>query len=292
MDLLTEINKLVRLKMQFKGFKSQMIQTSAGRQHVYDIKGKGDLPTLFVLHGIGATSTSFEKVLYIFQRFFKRIIVPEAAGHGFSDNPLMFHAEFIYDGMVEAINTLIGDEKAILFGNSMGGAIAMKYALDHPEKVLALSLNSPGGAYMTPENWNKFMDRFRVKNHFDAIKFMNNITAEPNILTSLLVSEHILASGVGSDHLQELVNNVPHDYLFKPGDLDALTMPLQFIWGKKDRIMIKEQLDFFKENLPSHSIIEEPDEFGHCPYLDHPVQLAARVIDFCEKVNHELTVNN
>lgn len=287
MDLLTEINKLVRLKMQLKGFKSQMIQTSASRQHVYDIKGKGDLPTLFVLHGIGATSTSFEKVLYIFQRFFKRIIVPEAPGHGFSENPLLFNADIVYDGMVEAINSLIGNEKAILFGNSMGGAIAIKYALDNPEKVMALSLNSPGGAYMTPENWKKFMERFKVKNHLDAIKFMNNITAEPNILTSVLVSEHILASGVGSNYLQELVDNVPHDYLFTPEELDKLKMPIQLIWGKKDRIMIKEQLEFFKENLPSHTIIDEPSEFGHCPYIDHPVQLAARVIDFCEKINNK-----
>jgi pimeloyl-ACP methyl ester carboxylesterase len=287
MDVLTELNKIVRFKMKLKGFKSKMVDTHVSRQHVYDIPGKGKLPTLVVLHGIGANSTSFEKVLNIFQRFFKRIVVPEAPGHGFSENPLMIDADIVYDGLVAVINKVV-KEDFIIFGNSMGGGLAIKYAIDFPERVKALSLSSPAGAYMQPEDWTKFLDRFRVKNHLDAIKFMNNITAEPNLLTSVLLAEHILVNGVGSRHIQDLVDTVPHDYLFTPEQLEELKMPIQFIWGKKDRIMIKEQLDFFKEHLPKHSLIDEPDEFGHCPYLDHPVQLAARVIDFCEKINNDL----
>lgn len=287
MDALTEINKLIRLKMKLKGFKSTMVDTAVSRQHVYEIPGKGPLPLLVVLHGIGGTSTSFERILYIFQRFFKKIIVPEAPGHGFSENPLMLNADILYDGITDVLNKYIKDEKAILFGNSMGGAIAARYAIDNPHKVKALSLSSPGGAYMTPERWDRFLDRFRVKNHFEAIKFMNNITAEPNLLASILISDHILMSGVGSRYIQDLVNNVPHDYLFTPERLSRLHMPIQLIWGKKDRIMLEEHLEFFREHLPAHAVIEEPEEFGHCPYLDHPVQLAARVIDFCEKIQKE-----
>ena len=46
MDVLTEINKIVRLKMKLKGFKSIMVDTAVSRQHVYDIKGKGKLPKI------------------------------------------------------------------------------------------------------------------------------------------------------------------------------------------------------------------------------------------------------
>lgn len=284
MDVLNELNKLIRIKMQLKGFKSKMVTTGFARQHVYDIPGKGDLPTLVVLHGIGANSTSFEKVLYIFQRFFKRIIVPEAPAHGFSENPLMINSEIVYKGAVTIINEMLEkDEKAIIFGNSMGGGIALKYAIEHPERVRALSLNSPGGAYMTPDGWYTFMNRFRVKNRIDAINFMKNITAEPSLIISVLASEHVLASGVGSHNIQELVNNVPHEYLFTPESLENLEMPIQLIWGKKDRILLEEHREFFKKYLPAHTLIDEPEEFGHCPYLDHPVQLAARVIDFAEK---------
>ncbi len=284
MDAITELNKIIRLRMKLKGFKSKMVDTNLSRQHVYDIPGKGNLPTLFVLHGIGATSTSFEKVLYIFQRFFKRIIVPDAPGHGFSENPLMINSEIVYEGISSVINSMI-DEKAIFFGNSMGGGMAIKYALDYPENVLALSLNSPGGAYMDNDEWNKFLDRFRVKNTLEAIQFMGNITAKPDFLTSLIVSDHILKSGVGSRNIQELVNNVPQDYLFTKDKLQELKMPIQLIWGKKDRIMIEEQRQFFKKNLPSQTIIDEPEEFGHCPYLDHPRQLASRVIEFSQNLS-------
>lgn len=48
------------------------------------------------------------------------------------------------DVMTEALDALL-PEPAIVCGNSLGGAVALHYALARPEKVLGLVLLSPAG---------------------------------------------------------------------------------------------------------------------------------------------------
>src|SRR5690606_21502562 len=49
------------------------------------------------------------------------------------------------DATLDLINHL-GLEKANLVGNSMGGGIALRVALDHPERVDKMILMGPGGS--------------------------------------------------------------------------------------------------------------------------------------------------
>lgn len=283
MNIVALLEQAARLRMKSLGIKSRMVQTPVARQHLYDIPGKGNLPPIVILHGIGGGSTSFEKVIYILRRFSRRILVPEAPAHGFSEEPSgPVSAELIYQGVTSLINSEL-TEPAIIFGNSMGGAVALRYAMEYPENVLGLVLSSPGGAQMEQEDLQKFLDTFRVKDFVDGVNFMNDLIHKPSF-TSLLAANHVLST-LNRPVIQQLLDDITVDFLFTPEDLKKITMPVSLIWGKSDKIMLPGHLDFFKKYLPVHAIIEEPDDFGHCPFIDRPVQLAARIIDFTEKVN-------
>jgi pimeloyl-ACP methyl ester carboxylesterase len=283
MNIIAVLEKMAQLRMKKLGVQSRMIRTPVGRQHLFDIPGKGNLPPIVILHGIGGGATPFEKLITILQRFSRRILVPEAPAHGFSEDPLFpVSGEVIYSGIASIINSEL-DEPAIIFGNSMGGAIALKYAIEYPSHVLGLVLSSPGGAQMEPEEWEKFKNVFRIKDYLDAINFANDLSHKPSLI-SVFAAGHLLST-LGSPIIQELLNNIPADYLFKPEELKCLPMPISLIWGKSDKIMLPRHLEFFRKNLPEHTLIEEPEDFGHCPYIDKPVQVAARIIDFTEKVH-------
>ncbi len=282
MGLGETIVQIQKMKMNALGIKSRIISTPVAKQHVYDIEGQGSLPPIVVLHGIGGGSTSFEKVLYILRRFFKRILVPEAPGHGFSEPPNVdVNPDTLYSGIAHIINSEL-EEPAIIFGNSMGGAFSIYYALDNPERVLGLILSSPGGAKMEEEEWQKFLNTFRLKDILDGVNFMNSLIYKPSVV-SLLFGNYLLAN-LSKPVVQELLDNTPVDYLFTPKQLKQLTMPILMIWGKADRLALPEQREYFREHLPKHAIIDEPEDFGHCPHMDRPIQLAARIIDFAEKI--------
>ena len=62
--------------------------------------------------------------------------------------------------------------------------------------------------------------------------------------------------------------------------LAALAMPILLLWGQSERLLPKSSLAYLRRHLPGHAIIEEPAGFGHCPHIDDPARLAARLVAF------------
>lgn len=75
-----------------------------------------------------------------------RVIVPDHIGYGYSDKPddVQYPLDFFVECIKQTLDA-IGVEKCSLIGNSLGGAIAIKFALDYPEQVATLNLMAPGG---------------------------------------------------------------------------------------------------------------------------------------------------
>ena len=102
----------------------------------------GPAPALVFVHGAGGSSLSW----IIQYRQFKgrrRIVQLDLPGHGRSGGQgrtdLGEYAEIV-TGLLDAMAI----ERAVLFGHSMGGAIALELALRHPERVAGLVLTATG----------------------------------------------------------------------------------------------------------------------------------------------------
>ncbi len=81
-----------------------------------------------------------------------RAIVPDHIGYGYSDKPddVEYPLEFFVECIKQTLDA-IGVDKCSLVGNSLGGAIALKFALDYPEQVVSLNLMAPGGLENQPD---------------------------------------------------------------------------------------------------------------------------------------------
>jgi hypothetical protein len=44
------------------------------------------------------------------------------------------------------------------------------------------------------------------------------------------------------------------------------------------------QIEFFRQHLPPHARIEEPEGFGHTPFLEHPGRVASDILSFAAEV--------
>jgi 4,5:9,10-diseco-3-hydroxy-5,9,17-trioxoandrosta-1(10),2-diene-4-oate hydrolase len=116
------------------------------RLHYQDL-GRGT-PVVF-LHGSGPGASGYSNFKRTYPAFVEagyRAIVPDLPGYGLSDKPE--NAEYVLDFFVAAMHGLLDKlniERCVLVGNSLGGAIALKYALDYPDQVQAQILMAPGG---------------------------------------------------------------------------------------------------------------------------------------------------
>ena len=78
-----------------------------------------------------------EQVSSFSQRY--RFVRYDMRGHGLSEEP-GFYSWPAYAQDMDALRHQLGEERVAVIGLSMGGAIALEYALDYPERVAALAL--------------------------------------------------------------------------------------------------------------------------------------------------------
>jgi len=123
----------------------------------YSIKGSG--PAVFLIHGIGARKTSWNKVCKYLEKDFTCISY-DLRGHG--DSPkgvLPYSLEDLVDDL-ETLRQKLNIQKIHIVGHSLGGMIGPAYALSFPENVISVSLLCTA-AFRTTEDKNKVQSVYR-----------------------------------------------------------------------------------------------------------------------------------
>lgn len=112
----------------------------------YELAGDPALPALLLLRGLGRSSRYWLDVREpLASRF--RLVVPDNRGVGLSDAPRPPYTTGQLARDAAAILDHAGIERAHVFGISLGGMIAQRFALDHPERRIGVVLGctSAGG---------------------------------------------------------------------------------------------------------------------------------------------------
>jgi len=282
MGLLPIAERIARRALTARGVRSRWVDTSVARLHVYDAPGLGRLPTVAVLHGISSSAAAFAPVVQRLRRRARRVVAPDAPGHGFSDPPAApLTPEALVEAMTELLDRELG-EPSIVCGNSLGGAVALHYALRRPERVLGLVLTSPAGAAMEEAELEGLLSTFKMRSSAEARAFLARLHARPPWFAPLVAGD--VVRQFSREVITSLTAAVRVDHGFKPEELAALRMPILLLWGRADRLMPASNLEFFRRHLPPHAQIEEPEALGHCPHMDAPRFLADRIAAFAEAV--------
>lgn len=272
------LERYARSVLVRRGFESRMLDVGDARIHVYDGRGRGPLPTVVLLHGISSAGAAFAQVLAGLQAHATRIIAPELPGHGFSDTPTgVMTPDRLTDTMIRAIDALI-TEPAIVCGNSLGGALALAYALERPEKVRGLVLMSPAGLKLPESELAELRKTFSFESTADARRFLERVYHRKQPLMSLLASE--VREQMDRPVVRHLLETVTPDHGLDPKELARLSMPTLFLWGASERILPDVLFEGFRANLPESATIERPQGHGHCPHLDAPADVVRRIAAF------------
>ncbi|MCK9486315.1 MAG: alpha/beta hydrolase [Dehalococcoidia bacterium] len=119
----------------------------------YEVRGEGPLTYVFC-HGLGGSGQPFEETDMDWYAQHFRTISWDNRGLGRSGQAQKY-ALHLYAGDLARLLDHLAVERAVIFGVSWGGVTAIKFALDHPQKVAALVLDSTSSESNVPasENW-------------------------------------------------------------------------------------------------------------------------------------------
>ncbi|HSR86622.1 MAG TPA: alpha/beta fold hydrolase [Streptosporangiaceae bacterium] len=110
--------------------------------------GRGDADIVVLLHGGGPGASSwsnFGKNMPVLAKRF-RVLMMDLPGYGQSAaRPVTGHFFTVAAQALAGLLDQLDVEKVHLIGNSLGGGTALKFALDHPDRVGRLVLMGPGG---------------------------------------------------------------------------------------------------------------------------------------------------
>ena len=262
---------------------------------------EGDVPVLVLLHGSNADIHTWQPWVNRLKNSY-RIIRFDQIGHGLTgpaaDN------NYALDAFVEDINDVtakLGVERFVLAGNSMGGAIAMGYALEHADRLDGLILVDAGGADIKREGGGNLL--FTLARIPVVNSLMSQITPRSMVETSLSQSVYNqeIVTDDAVDRYWELARypgnrdatmtrfSTPRQ-AFDEERIRAMTVPTLVMWGEEDSLIPYEAAGWYMDRLPNATLANYP-EIGHIPMEEAPDISAADVRKFvdnlAEKPNEE-----
>ena len=233
-----------------------------------------------MLHGVGSNASTYAPLIKRLAGKTSRLWAPELLGHGFSDLPdPLPTTQGLYESLRTTLDAMI-DEPILLIGTSLGGAMALRYALDRPQNVRHLVLCSPAGAPMSEGGWDELRQLFDVRTDRDGVAFIERLLHRPRWF-------HRMGGAQAREMLDRplvrgLFETTDPDDFFTSDEVATLRPTTLFIWGQSERILPRECLDWFKEHLPEHVVFDEPPGYGHSPHLETPRDLVQRILGFVE----------
>ena len=254
----------------------------------------GEGPALILLHGGGPGSyglSNFSRNVHALAAAGFRVIALDLPGYGQSSKPRI--REPLWGFMAKAVAGFmdaIGIGRAHLVGNSLGGATALKTALDFPDKVDRLILMGPGGGYATL-NASPTVGIMQILTFYGPPgpsieklrSFVQQLVYDPSQVTDDVLEERFK---VAID--PETAENFPLRH--RPGDptpieelwrerLDRLPHRTLIIWGREDRVNPLEQGMILMRQIPDARLLVLP-KCGHWAQWETADDFNRAVIDF------------
>jgi 2-hydroxy-6-oxonona-2,4-dienedioate hydrolase len=130
---------------------------AGGRRTRFLHAGEDSRPRLVLLHGSAGHAEAYVRNLQAHAEHFS-VWAIDMLGHGYTDRPGHPLEVDHYVEHLLAFFDAIGAERVHLSGESLGGWVASRAAIDHPDRIDRLVLNTAGGSQADPA----VMERIRT----------------------------------------------------------------------------------------------------------------------------------
>jgi pimeloyl-ACP methyl ester carboxylesterase len=282
MTLLGLANKTIRRVLVATGVQSEVRRIGQYEVHSYRVDGAGSTTPVVLVHGLGSSANSYGRTLRLLSKRFRRVFALDIPGNGFS--PLPPNGPLPLNAQMETVEQFIDDvvgEPVFLVGNSLGGAMSARLAVRHPTKVKALALVSPAGAKVATARIEALIRSFDVTTNAQARAMTRRLFHRPPLPLLLFAGE--MKRLYATPTVRSIVTEVKASDALQEKELAALTMPTLLLWGRSEKLLPYEGVDYFRTNLPRTAEIHEVPGFGHIPQMEQPGEVVARLLKFANK---------
>jgi len=162
-------------------------------------------------------------------------------------------------------------------GNSLGGHVAMRLYLAHPELVDCMILSGTSGLYEhTVDALPVRPDEKFIREHMARVFFHEQFITDEGVNEVL----EILKSKANTLNIIHAARSAKRDNLLH--ELKNIKVPVLLLWGEDDMVTTMDVAETFNKNIPNSKLITMKG-CGHAPMIEHPEWFSNEVDKFLKE---------
>ena len=232
-------------------------------RHGFEYVEEGQGPVLLLLHGLFGALSNWQDVVTEFSADY-RVVIPLLPIY---DMPL---AQAGVPGLVKYVEEFVAAMALpgafTVLGNSLGGHIALVYALHNPARVARLVLTGSSGLFE-----DSMGGSFPKRGNYAYVQERVGYTFyDPKMATKELVDEvfNVTNSNARCLRIIAIARSAQRHNLSR--ELSRIAVPVLLVWGLNDMITPPPVAHEFARLLPQPTL-RFLDHCGHAPMMERPV---------------------
>jgi pimeloyl-ACP methyl ester carboxylesterase len=269
----------------------QYVRVGSINTRYWNAGDQGD--SVVLLHGGGSSIEVWAHNIQVLAQHY-RVFAFDMVGTGLTDKP---SASYTLDYQLQFLQSFLdtfGIQKVSLIGNSMGGSIALKFALKSPEKVQKLGLISSFGLGREHCFSDRLLAAFPgVANLIPISRSGTRIVLKSCVYNPKVIPEEwvehnfkrVCLPGQKEALISLLTSNIDlwgvRREVFDPIvlQLDHIKAPTLIVWGKQDSITPIAHAYVASQKIPNSSL-HIFEQCGHWAQVEHPEKFNRLVLEF------------
>jgi 3-oxoadipate enol-lactonase len=246
-----------------------------GKSVAYEETGSGK--SIVFVHGACENSSFWNHQRVLSDRY--RIVTMDLPGHGKSEH---LESEILVKAYSDVVSEFVSktcSEKAVLVGHSMGGAIALLNAIEHPENLRGAVIVSSGAKLGVLPSIREGL-RARFEETVKAVVGPRQFSSKTNLETIRFVTNEILKC---SSHVAASDYDACNSFDVRQ-KLRSITLPIFIIAGEEDKMAPVPWSTYLKENIPRAKLVVMRDA-SHLPMLERPADFNRHLNEFLMSLN-------
>jgi pimeloyl-ACP methyl ester carboxylesterase len=243
-------------------------------------------PKIILVHGFASSKREWQFQISFFEKMGYEVLATDLLGHGDGTKPAQaakYTMDAMYLDFAEWLSSLVASDPIILIGHSMGAAIALRFAIENPEKVEKMILLSP----------------LIAKNQITSVPPLLFRTPKFGSILLRMLPDWLVFLGVSMDKINtrgldvDMIRQVARDFkradprisYFGPSLVDLpqntvhFSTPALMIWGDRDNTLNPRFFTEFSAGHP-HLLVHCVKNGGHAIHQTHKEEVNAAIEKF------------
>lgn len=258
-------------------------------EHFFDLDGTrahcvtaGEGKPVVLLHGWGSSWHVWQWTIPSLTKAHFRVCAPDLIGHGDSAKPPLAYVAEDYDAYLEALLVHLGISSVTLMGHSLGGHIALRYAVIHPSQVNCLVLINPLYTKEQLAPWIGRLTNLRLSEFlywvFPYWLLRSGMEWPTRSLRQLPSSFKDKTARDYKVAHPRIVNSLHTLEDLRPR-LEQVSAPTLIVWGSRDGLLKPTSFPPLVQKIPTAQGYKV-ERAGHMPQAEAVEEFNAVVLDF------------